>query len=81
MRRKDGSGSFVMVTHEIATQPGVVEYTQYLDVANDPGIKVQGDDVLEYPKLPEMKPVSLKVLSWRANDKKFIVTRGELAVV
>jgi len=68
------------VTHEIATQPGVVEYSQFLDIAKEPGLRVQGDDVLEYPKLPDMKPVSLKVLSWKANDKKFIVTRGELTV-
>lgn len=75
--RKDGSGSSVAVTHEIATQPGVVEYTRYFDVGKDPQVKVVGEEIKEYPKFPEMKPVCLKVLTWKAFDKKFVITRAE----
>lgn len=75
--RKDGSGSSVVVTQEIATQPGVVEYTRYFDVGKTTEIKVQGEEVLEYPRFPQMKSINLKVLAWKAFDKKFVITRAE----
>ena len=80
MKRKDGTGSFVTVVHEIATQPGLVEYSQFFEVGKDPSIKVNGDEVVAYPRLPEMKSVLLKVNGWKANDKKLVVTRAELIV-
>ena len=78
LKRKDGSGSFVTVVHEIATQPGLVEYSQFFDVGKDPSIKVNGDEVVAYPRLPEMKPILLKVNGWKANDKKLVVTRAKI---
>ena len=78
IHRKDGSGSSVAVTHEISTQPGVVEYTRYFEVGKDTEIKVQGEEIKEYPKFPEMKHVSLKILSWKAFDKRFVVKIAEI---
>ena len=66
------------VVPEIAIQPGPVEYSQFFDVGKDPSIKVNGDEVVGYPRLLEMKPVLLKVNGWKANDKKLVVTRAEI---
>jgi len=63
----------------ITINPKAVEYTRYFDVGIDPEIKVQGEEIKEYPKFPEMKHVSLKILNWKTGDKKFVVTKAELS--
>ena len=35
--RKDKSGQFVRIRHEIATKPGVIDFEQILDPAKDAG--------------------------------------------
>ena len=78
-RKKDGSGHWIIVTCEIATQPGLVEYTRFLDPSSSKEVKVVGDAITEFPKLPELKPITLKILNWRTDDrrKRFIVTEAE----
>ena len=78
--KKDGTGLLVIVTHEIATQPGFVEYTRFFTVGASQEVKVDGDKVTQFPMLPELKPIRLKVLNWRADErrKKFIVTEAEV---
>ncbi len=47
-------------------------------VGKDPSIKVNSDEVVAYPRLPEMKSILLNVSGWKANDEKLVVTRAEI---
>ena len=75
LKKKDTSEPYVLVTAEIAIQPGVVEYTQYFPIS-DPAIKIEGEKVVQYPKLPELKPVTLKVEYYQADRGKFTIKRA-----
>lgn len=59
--RKDGSGQFVRVRHEISTRPGMIEYEQVLDPAKDAGIKIEGGKLVAFPSIPEDSLVTLRV--------------------
>jgi len=59
--RKDGSGQFVRVRHEISTRPGLIEYEQVLDPAKDAGIKIEGGKLTAFPSIPEETMVTLRV--------------------
>jgi len=75
--RKDGSGKVVCVRHEIALQPGMAVFEEYPDL-KDGKVKLDGDKVVEFPKLPEMQQVTLKVLRWEEKDKRFIIKEAQL---
>lgn len=74
--RKDGSGKVICVRHELALQPGLAVYEQYPEL-KDGKVKLDGDNVIEFPKLPEMQQVTLKVLRWEEKDKRFIIKEAE----
>ncbi len=76
-QRKDGSGIVVKVQHEIATQPGVVLFEQYMDPKESKEVKVEGDKVVAYPQLPQFSEITLKVLRYRFAQERFIVTGAE----
>ncbi len=76
-QKRDGSGAFVLLTVEISLKPGVVEFTQYFD-ATDPAIKIEKEEVIHYPRLPELTPIIIKVEQYRADKGKFVITRGSL---
>lgn len=67
----------MIVTIEIAIKPGVVEFTQFFTVG-DPAIKIEGEEVIHYPRLPELTPITLKAESFRADKGKLVITRGSL---
>ena len=50
--RKDNSGQFVRVRHEIATKPGVIDFEQILDPSKDAGVKVKRRQNRRLPHLP-----------------------------
>ena len=75
--RKDGSGKVVCVRHEIALQPGMAVFEEYPDL-KDGKVKLDGDNVIEFHKLPEMQQVTLKVLRWEEKDKRFIIKEAYL---
>ena len=75
--RKDGSGKVVCVRHEIALQPGMAVFEEYPDL-KDGKVKLDGDNVIEFHKLPEMQQVTLKVLRWEEKDKRFIIKEAQL---
>jgi len=77
--RKDGSGQFVRVRHEIATKPGTIEYEQVLDPARDTGVKVEGGVLVAYPSIPEDTVVPLRVApeSIREYKGKVRISRAE----
>jgi len=74
--RKDGSGKVVCVRHEIALQPGLAVFEEYPDLKAGT-VKFEGDKVSEFPKLPEMQAVTLKVLRWEERDKRMVIKEAE----
>lgn len=77
LKRKDGTGVFVIGRHEIALQPGLAVWESFHD-PKDGEVKLDGENVIEYPKLPEFQQVTLKVLRWEEKDKRFIIREAEL---
>jgi len=49
--------------------------TNKLSVAK---LRLDGENVIEFPKLPEFQPVTLKVLRWEEKDKRFVIKDAEL---
>lgn len=76
-QRKDGSGTFVRVQHELATQPGVVLFEQYLDPKESTEVKIEDGKVVTYPRLPEFASVTLKVLRYRLGQDRLVITEAE----
>ncbi|MGJ3242528.1 MAG: hypothetical protein ACFE0O_06190 [Opitutales bacterium] len=72
--KKDGSGAFVIVTHEITLAPGIVTWERYLDVS-DPELSLEGETVTRFPTLPDLKPVTLKV-----SPRNIRVREGQLTI-
>jgi hypothetical protein len=77
--RKDGSGKIVCIRHELALQPGLAIFEEYPDL-KDGKVKLDGDKVVEFPKLPEMQQVTLKVLRWEERDKHLVIKEAQLVV-
>ena len=60
------------VRHELALQPGLAVFEEYPDL-KDGKVKLDGDNVIEFHKLPEMQQVTLKVLRWPEQDKRMVI--------
>ncbi|MBU6402443.1 MAG: hypothetical protein KGS61_19155 [Verrucomicrobia bacterium] len=75
--RKDGSGKVVCVRHEIALQPGLAVFEEYPEL-NSGQVKLDGDNVVEFRRLPELKQVTLKVLRWAERDKRLVIKEAEM---
>jgi hypothetical protein len=75
--RKDGSGKLVCVQHEIALQPGLAVFEEYPDL-KEGKVKLDGDKVVEFPKMPEMQTVTLKVLRWEERDKRLVIKEAQM---
>jgi hypothetical protein len=74
--RKDGSGKVICVRHEIALQPGMAVFEEYPEL-KDGKVKLDGDKVVEFPKLPEFEQVTLKVLRWSERDKRLVIKEAQ----
>jgi hypothetical protein len=77
LKRKDGTGVFVVARHELALQPGLAVWEAFHD-PKDGKVKLDGDNVIEFPKLKDFDQVTLKVLRWEEKDKRFIIRDAEL---
>jgi hypothetical protein len=75
--RKDGSGKVVCIRHEIALQPGLAVFEEYPEL-KDGKVKLDGDNVVEFHKLPEFQQITLKVLRWEERDKRFIIKEAQM---
>ena len=75
--RKDGSGKVVCVRHEIALQPGMAVFEEYPEL-KDGKVKLDGDKVVEFPKLPEFQQITLKVLRWEERDKRLVIKEAQM---
>jgi hypothetical protein len=76
-KRKDGSGVFVIVRYELALQPGMAVWEAFHD-PKDGKIKLEGEVVTVFPRLPEFQQITLKVLRWEERDKRLLVKEAEL---
>jgi len=76
LKRKDGSGMIVIVRHEIALQPGLAVWEAFHD-PKDGKVKLDGENVVTFPKLPEFQQVTLKVLRWEERDKRLLIKDAE----
>jgi hypothetical protein len=76
-RRKDGSGVAVRVITEIALQPGVAAYERYFDAAKDTEVQVLGEQVVSFPKLPDLTALTLRIERYRVYDEKLVITEAE----
>lgn len=75
--KKDKSGITVRVTHEMALQPGIAKWEEF----HEPKlglIEVQDGEVTKFPKLPEFKPVTLKVGKVREFNGTISLSNAEL---
>jgi hypothetical protein len=75
--RKDGSGKIACIQHEIALQPGMAILEEYPDM-KDGKVKLDGDKVVEFHKLPEMQQITLKVLRFEERDKRLVIKEAQL---
>ena len=76
-KRKDGTGVFVIVRHELALQPGLALWEEFHD-PKDGKVKLDGENVVTFPKLPDFQQVMAKVLRWEERDKRLVIKEGEL---
>lgn len=74
--RKDGSGKIVCIRHELALQPGLAVYESYPPI-DGKSVRVEAETVVEFPRLPELQPVTLKVLRWAERDKGLVIKEAE----
>jgi hypothetical protein len=52
-------------------------FEEYPDL-KDGKVKLDGDIVVEFHKLPEMQQVTLKVLRWEERDKRLVVKEAQM---
>lgn len=71
MKSKNGKEDSVVVSHEIATQPGIVTWDRYHSVGE---VKLQGETVLEFPRVADFQQVVLHVEKYRIFNEKLIVS-------
>ena len=75
--RKDGSGKIVCIRHELALQPGMAVFEEYPELGK---VKLDGDNVIEFHRLPEMQQVTLKVLRWAEQDKRMVIKEAIVVI-
>ena len=79
-RRKDGTGISVLVEHEIALQPGVASWARFFEPKTDPCVRLDGDKVVEFPKLKEFEQVTIRATKVRSDEHtgQLVIKAGEL---
>ncbi len=76
IKKKDGS-RLVKVSHEIAIEPGVLKLDRFFE-AKSAEVKIDGENVVEFPRLAHYEPISLRVLAHRIFREEFIITKAEI---
>lgn len=77
-KRKDGTGVGVRVITELALQPGVATYERFFDPTKDvEAVKVQGEEIVSFPKFADFSSLVLRVERYRVFDDKLVITAAE----
>lgn len=81
-KRKDGTGTSVAVEHEIALQPGIATWVRYFEPAKDNTVRIEGDQVVEFPKFKEFQQVTIRATKVRSDEHtgQLVIKAGELLV-
>lgn len=78
-KRKDGSGLVIKVTHEIALQPGVVNWERYFDPKKDADVlRFEGDKLTGFPALLEFSVITLRVDKFRPDGERLIISSATI---
>jgi hypothetical protein len=77
VRRKDGSGSFVIITTELATQPGLVLWEQFMDPVQRTDIQLKDGNVTGFPKPKEYEPLILKADRVKMRGETLVLSHAE----
>lgn len=70
---------FVIVTYELALQPGLAIYERFLD-PKDGEITLKGEQLVDFPQLPETQPVTLLAKKFHVDNDRLVVREAELVV-
>ena len=76
-KRKHGTGVFVIARRELELQPGLAVWEAFHD-PKDGKVKLDGENVVVFPKLPEFQHVTPKVLPWEERDKRLVIKEAEM---
>jgi hypothetical protein len=60
-----------------AQTPAGAVFEEYPD-PKERKVKLDGDNAVEFHRLPEMQQVTLKVLRWEERDKRFLIKEAEM---
>ena len=58
-------------------QPGLAVWEAFHD-PKDGNVKLDGDNVVSFPKLPEFEQLTLKALRWEERNKGLVIKEAEL---
>ena len=64
------------------SQPGVTIWTRYFDPAKDNCVRIEGEVVVEFPKLKEFQQVTIRATKVRSDEHtgQLVIKAGELIV-
>lgn len=75
-KRKDGSGIFVIVEHEIALCPGIARVEQFIDPASGE-VVLDGLEVKSFPQWESFQEITLRVHKFRLLGEQMVINRFE----
>ncbi|HEX3717479.1 MAG TPA: hypothetical protein VH595_05875 [Verrucomicrobiae bacterium] len=61
----------------LALQSGLAVWVGFHD-PKDGKVKLDGENIIAFPKLPEFQRVTLKVMRWEERDKRFLIKEAEM---
>ncbi len=81
-KRKDGTGTSVAVECEIALQPGIATWVRYFEPATDNSVRLEGEIVVEFPKLKEFQQVTIHATRIKSDEHtgQLMIRAGVLVV-
>jgi hypothetical protein len=78
LTKRDGSGKVVKIVQDLLSGSALARVETFLDPA-DPRLKIEGDEVLDWPKLPKFAHAEYLVERFGTEDgKTMIVRQGKL---
>lgn len=77
-KNKDDGRVSVMIAHDIAYDGQVLSWTRYVDPFEEPGVKMEGQEVSEFPHYENFKPILLKIRRSKVYQGRLNVTLAEV---
>jgi hypothetical protein len=68
------------VEYEIALQPGVAIWVKYFEPKTDNSVRVEGETVVEFPKLEESQQVTIRASRIKSDENtgQLVIRSGDL---